>query len=387
MLELKAYNKTKDQKQSSKPDKPAMPELLRIDKAEEKQAKNTCNIKLSNKDLYNLTRQLANLLKAGMEIPIALEILAAQTNKPQLKEIIELFYREVNAGKSLADAMKLCPGTFSDMFVNVVYSAQSGGELDKSLEYLADMLEKRNKISTQVNRALAYPALMLSVSIVVIMFLMTTVIPNISELFLETGRELPALTKSLMLISHIMEISIPYIMAGAVLAYFVVRVHLKKSENKKQIDQKILSVPYIGKYILDIETARLCRSLCAMLKGGLTIVDSMELAYGAVKNTYIKESINNIANGLTKGLSVEESFRKYGIFQPMVHHAIAIGESTGELEKQLASISSILDEEIDNKTNYLTTMMEPAIMLIMGTLTGYIVAAMLLPIFEINSTF
>ena len=387
MLELKTYNPEQKKLSNNHASKVIMPEIVRKDKKVSKPENDYYNAKLNNKELYNFTRQLANLLKAGMEIPVALEILASQTNKRHIKGIIELFLKEVNAGKSLADAMSLCPAAFSEMFVSVVYSAQTGGDLDKSLEYLADMLEKKNKISTQVNRALAYPALMLSVSITVIIFLMTTVIPNISNLFLETGRDLPFITKSLIFVSNAMQVSAPYLAGLLAIIFFAGKYYIRKSEVRAKLDKKLLDLPYIGNYLLEIETVRLCRSLCAMLKGGLTIVDSMELAKGAVSNRSIKESIVNIANGLTKGQSIEESFRKYGIFQPMVHHSIAIGESTGELEKQLASVSDMLDEEIDNKTSFLTTMMEPIIMLIMGLLTGYIVAAMLLPIFEINTTF
>ncbi len=386
MLELKSEQQNKKHKQNRQTVKPVMPEILHREETAEKQIVHNSRLCLKSKDLYNFTRQLSNLLKAGMEIPIALEILVTQTNKTQVKEIIMNFRNEVNSGRSLAEAMALYPGTFSEMFINVVYSAQTSGQLDKALEYLADMLEKRNKISSQVNRALAYPALMLSVSALVIMFLMTTVIPNISSLFMETGRELPFITKSLIFTSKALELTTPYIIVLAIVVFFGFRIFIKKPDNRIQTDKKILTIPYMGRYLLEIETVRLCRSLCAMLRGGLTIVDSMELAGGAIKNTYIKQSINSISKGLTKGYSVEESFRRYGVFQPMVHHAIAIGEATGQLEKQLTSISDILDEEIDHKTNIITTMMEPVIMLIMGLLTGYIVAAMLLPIFEINST-
>ena len=387
MLELKTKQLNSIHKHSKQTKKPAMPELLRKEKNTEIQIEHNDKICLKSKDLYNFTRQLSNLLKAGMEIPIALEILATQTNRIQVKRIIEDFRKEVNSGRSLADAMNLYPGTFSEMYINVVYSAQSGGELDKSLEYLAEMLEKRNKISDQVNRALAYPTLMISVSIMVVMFLMTTVIPNIAALFLESGRELPFITKSLIFFSNSLQLMTPYIIVLSIAVFFAFKVYIKNPKNRIQADKKILNIPYLGRYLLEIETVRMCRSLCAMLRGGLTIVDSMDLASGAVKNSYMKLSINSISKGLTKGYSIEESFRRYGIFQPMVHHAIAIGESTGQLEKQLTSISDILDDEIDNKTNLITTMMEPIIMLIMGLLTGYIVAAMLLPIFEINSTF
>ncbi len=342
-------------------------------------------IKASRNDVYMFTRQLSNLLKAGMEIPVALEILAGQSSRAGMQRLIKVIGREVNAGRSLAEAIGDYPEIFSDMYINVVYSAQSGGELDKALHYIADLLERRNKLQSQVNRALAYPALMLVVSILVIVFLLTTVIPNITALFLETGKELPLVTRSLILLSNMAQAAAPATVLIIVSGFFGLNYYLRNKVRRQKWDKMKLSLPFVGKFLLQIETSRLCRSLCAMLRGGLNIIESLELASAIMQNKHIQVSVRKISEGINKGMSLEESFRKNGVFQPMIHHAIAIGESTGELEKQLASMAEIVDEEINNTTAFLTSMMEPVIMLTMGLMTGYIVAALLLPIFEINS--
>ena len=340
---------------------------------------------INHNDIYMFTRQLANLLKAGMEIPVALEILGDQTSRSGMRSLIKQIAKSVNEGKSLADAICLYPDIFSDMYINVVHSAQNGGELDMALQYIADLLERRKQLKSQINRALAYPVLIIAVSIMVIIFLLSAVIPNISNLFLETGRQLPFITRSLIFVSNMTGIILPFAFAAIAVAYVYLKYYLRSYVNQQRWDHRKLKMPLVGKFLLQAETSRLCRSLCAMLKGGLSIVESLRLATGTVNNKYIRESIRKITDGLNKGMSVEESFRKYGHFQPMIHHAIAIGESTGELEKQLSSMADIIDEEINNTTTLLTTMLEPVIMLVMGVVTGYIVAAMLLPIFEINN--
>lgn len=342
-------------------------------------------LKVSRNDVYVFTRQLSNLLKAGMEIPVALEILAGQTSRVAMQKLIRAILTDVNAGKSLAETISAYPNIFNNMYINVVYSAQTGGDLDKALQYIADLLERRNKLQSQVNRTLAYPCLMLVVSILVIIFLLTTVIPNITSLFLETGRELPMVTRSLIFLSKMTQIAAPYLLLTIASGLFALSYYLRKQANRQKWDKMKLNMPLIGPFLLKIETSRLCRSLCAMLRGGLNIVDSLELATAIMQNRYVQLSVINITEGINKGMSLEESFRRNGVFPPMIHHAIAIGESTGQLEKQLASMADIVDEDLNNTTSFLTSMMEPVIMLAMGVITGYIVAALLLPIFEINS--
>ncbi|MBN2841591.1 MAG: type II secretion system F family protein [Sedimentisphaerales bacterium] len=343
------------------------------------------NSHISANDIYMFTRQLANLLKAGMEIPVALEILIGQTDKMNLKLLLSEIYEQVNAGKSLAEAMGKHIDIFGDMYINIIFSAQSGGELDTAMLYMADLLEKRNKLKSQVLRAMAYPTVLLIISVLVITFLLTVVIPNITAMFIETGTELPLITSSLIYLSRGMQHILPYLLAIGILTYLYCQYYLRKPHNRLKWDKKKINLPVYGHFILEVETSRLCLSLCAMLKGGLNIVDSITLATGIIQNCYIRNSLERITEGLNKGMSVEESFRKYGIFPPMIHHAIAIGESTGQLEKQLATMAEILDEEINRTTQTITSMLEPVMMLFMGLVTGYIVAALLLPIFEINN--
>ncbi len=340
---------------------------------------------ISTNDIYMFTRQFANLLKAGMEIPVALEILISQTDKLSLKALLNEIYEQVNSGKSLAEAMNKHIDVFGDMYINIIFSAQSGGELDVAMVYMADLLEKRNKLKNQVLRAMAYPTLLLVISVLVITFLLTVVIPNISAMFIETGTKLPLITSSLIYLSRGMQYALPYLSATGIVIYMYCRIYLRKPRNRIKWDRKKINLPVYGHFILEVETSRLCLSLCAMLKGGLNIVDSLTLANGIIKNCYIRNSLERITEGLNKGMSVEESFRKYGIFPPMIHHAIAIGESTGQLEKQLATMAEILDEDINRTTQTITSMLEPVMMLFMGLVTGYIVAALLLPIFEINN--
>ena len=343
--------------------------------------------RIKSLELRTTTRQLATLLQAGLPLAPALAALVEQLDHSPLASVMQNIYEQVSAGASLADALQNYQPVFSPLYINMVQAGEASGALAEVLMQLAQLLEKRQRLIGKVKAAMAYPILMTAVAAGVIVFLMAFVIPNIADIFLDMNRTLPAPTVilisfSLFIKTHFIAISI-FAGAGAALA----GSYVKSKKGKFHWDRAKLKLPICGDLIMKVEITRLTRTLGVMLKSGITILDALEIARGVVQNSYITSHFKQINDNITKGNPIADSLKATGLFPPIIHHTIAIGEMSGNLDEQLMNIADIYDEEIDTLTRSLTTLIEPIILIIMGLVVGFIVLALLLPIFEINQMF
>jgi len=349
------------------------------------------NIRVKPKDLCITTRQLATLLRAGMPLVPALMALAEQlqqqgksTHANPMAQIIQHLADQVNAGASLADALQEYPSTFSNLFINMVRAGQTSGTLEEVLIKLADMLEKRARLTAKIRAALAYPALMAVVAVAVIAFLMAFVVPGISKIFIDMNRQLPWPTTLLISISTFFRAYLVVIAIAVCVFIFAVVTYLKIETGKMKWDQLKLKLPLIGDLFLKIETVRMTRTLGIMLSSGIPILDALKIVKGVIQNSFIAASLDNIKEDIGRGHSTAGAIKQTGLFPPIMYHTIAIGEMSGNMEEQLINIADAYDDEIDTMTCSLTSLIEPIILLLMGLVVGFIVLAMLLPIFEIN---
>ncbi len=352
---------------------------------------------VSTKELCRMTRQLSTLLHAGMPLVPALTALVEQLQCPTnaraqsrsrpkrpLAAIVEEIRNDVNEGGSLAQALHKHPGLFSPLFVSMVSAGESSGALEEVLARIADILEKRVQLVDKVKAALAYPVMMVFVATGVVVFLLSYVVPGITRLFVEMNRELPWPTKFLIAASGFTRayfIVILGILCAGVIALAVLH---KSQQYKARLDRLILRLPLFGPLLFRLELARLTRTLGALMKSGLPVITAMEITQRVVQNSLIAKAMNDIKDSVQKGDNIADAVRTTGLFPPVVYHLIATGQMSGNIEDGLIEIAEMYDGEVQAAVRTLTSLLEPVILLVMGAVVGFIVMAILLPVFEIN---
>ena len=347
--------------------------------------------RIKTRDVCVSTRQLATLLFAGMPLVPALTALVVQlrateknTRKSSLAAVFQQITDRVNAGDSLADALRRYPAIFSNLFVNMVRAGQASGTLEEILVKQAEMLEKRAQLTARLKAALAYPVLMTASAVGVVWFLMAFVVPGIVNIFLEMNHTLPWPTRLLIMLSSFLT---DYaLVIGLVLCVSIMctAAYLKTKNGKNRWDRLKLKFPWLGELLIKVEIIRFARTLSVMLSSGIPILEAIKIVRGVVQNSFIAESLNAVRDDIGSGHSIAHAIRQTGLFPPIMVHTIAIGEMSGNVEQQFANLADGYDEEIKIMVQSLTALIEPVILLFMGLIVGFIVLAILLPIFEIN---
>lgn len=351
----------------------------------------------STRDLSRLARQLSTLLHAGMPLVPALSALVEQMQgTPQnrgvrwgysadpLAPIVARVRDDVNAGSSLAEALGKHPGLFSPLFVNMVAAGETSGALEAVLARLADILEKRVQLTGKVKAAVAYPAMMAVVAVGVVMFLLSFVVPSISELFVKMNQELPLPTRVLIGISSFARSHVVLILV-AVGGMVVALVGLARTQDGRRWTDRIkLRLPLFGPLFFKLEVARLTRTLGTLMNSGIPVITAMEISQKISQNHVMTEATEHIKEGVHRGETIANAVRATGLFPPVVFHVIQTGQMTGTVEDGLLNIAEMYDGEVEATVRTLTALLEPMILLLMGGVVGFIVLAILLPIFEIN---
>ncbi len=356
--------------------------------------------RVRTRDLCILARQLATLLRAGMPlVPALLALVEQLRGEPKrglmrlgsqgdtLAEIMQQVADNVNAGSSLADALKKHPSVFSNLFVNMVAAGEMSGTLENVLLRLAEMLEKRINLTGKVKSAIAYPAMMVVVAIGVVIFLLSFVVPSITEIFLEMNRALPWPTRLLISTSAFMKTYLLLIAIIVCAGFCGIRFWLRTKEGRLFVDRWKLKLPVFGRLFLKLEIARLTRTLGVLLTSGIPVLRALGSAKEVVKNSFIADALDSVKDLVSRGDNIAIAIRKTGLFPPIVFHIIATGQISGSIEAALIDIADMYDGEVDKDAKTLVSLLEPAILIIMGAIIGFIVMAVLLPIFEINQAF
>ena len=340
--------------------------------------------RIKQRDITTATWQLATLLHAGIPLVPALSALVEQLSGQPLAKVFESVKNEVSEGKSLADVLERHPKVFSEIYVSMVRAGEATGTLENVLLRLAEMSEKRNKLTNKVKSAMVYPLFMAIVGTAVVVFIFMFIIPSITKLFLEMNRALPLPTLMLIKVSNFIQDYCLLILIGvSVILSFLVLI-FRNAVGRRMWDRYILKVPLFGSLILKISIARFSRTLAVLLSSGLSIVESLNLSQRVIGNSVISDVIENAKSAISHGQSIAQSFRKKEIFPPIVIHMIAAGEKSGGIEEGLLNVADAFDNEVDSAVKALTSLLEPIMILILGAIVGFIVLSILLPIFDIN---
>jgi general secretion pathway protein F len=349
------------------------------------------------KDVCRIARQLATLLRAGMPLVPALSALLEQLQgsserkvmhlgrqENPLAEVMKEVYVNVNAGSTLSAALGRHPDVFSNVFVNMVAAGETSGTLEEVFLRLAEMLEKRVHLTNKVKSAVAYPVMMSVVAVTVVVFLLSFVVPSIAQIFLEMERSLPLPTRLLISTSTFMKTYFVPIVIMVCAVIIGIGAWKRSKDGRMKWDRSKLKFPLFGKLFLKVETARLARTLGILLTSGIPVLGALEIVKGIVQNRFIAGALDSVKDRVGRGSDISEAVRKTGIFPPIVIHIMATGQMSGNIENGLMDIAQMYDDEVEMTAKTLTSLIEPVILLIMGAIIGFIVLAILLPIFEIN---
>ena len=341
--------------------------------------------RISGKEFAVFTRQLSSLLNAGVSLLKALEVLIRQTKNENLKAIIESLKNSVRDGMAFSEATKKHPKVFPDLYVGMIKAGEAGGVLDTALNRLADWLEKEEDLKRQVSSSLAYPVIMALVGIGTVLFLLGYVIPKFVVMFEDIGRTLPMPTRILIAISgHIRGWWFLYIIVIGVIVW-ALRRYIKTKDGKFLFDRFKLQIPVMGILLNKIIISRFTRTLGTLLENGVPLLLALGMARDTAGNEVLSKEIDNSYTKVEMGEGLASTLFKSQVFPPIVIDMIAVGEETGNLPDALSRISDTNDREIESGVKALTSLIEPVMILVMGSIVGFIVMAMLLPVFEMSA--
>ena len=342
-------------------------------------------LKIKDKDIVIMTRQLATLLEASTPIVEALNITAKQLKNKNLIYILYNLKEEIIQGKRLGSSMKKFPGVFSDTYISMVTAGDSSGNLDIVFTKLADYLEESASIKQKVISALTYPIVLIGFSIVVIISLLAFVLPQVVGQFIKGGAELPFITKFLIGISNnIIPILIIFTVLCAIIFYSY-KNYVRKIENKISFDQRVLNIPLLGNFILNSELERFSSTMELLLASGTNLDVALDECSKIFDNKFLSKIVVDAKNDVVEGKDFIVSLKNEGIFPDIFIQLISSGYRSGNLAKMFNKVSHFMKSEIENKRAIFLSLLEPVVIILMGGFIMLIVLAILIPIMQMNT--
>ncbi|HUR94821.1 MAG TPA: type II secretion system F family protein [Gemmatimonadales bacterium] len=338
--------------------------------------------RVKTRDVVIFTRQFATMINAGLPLVQSLNILASQTENKTLAEVTRAVVYDVESGNTLADAFSKHPKAFSSLYVNMVAAGEAGGILDTILLRLATFLEKNDALVRKVKGAMIYPGVIMGVAGGAITILLVFVIPTFQSMFASVNMELPLPTRVVIAMSDFL---IGYwwaIALGIGGMVFGIRSYYATAAGRLQIDSALLRAPVLGDIIRKSAVSRFTRTLGTLVSSGVSILEGLEITAKTAGNQVVHNAVMESRQSIAGGETIAAPLEKSKVFPPMVISMIAVGEQTGGLDEMLGKIADFYDEEVDVAVSALVSLMEPAMIVLLGVIVGGMVIAMYLPIFD-----
>lgn len=337
-------------------------------------------------DIALFTRQMATMLKAGVPLLQAFDIIGEGFDNPNMRKLVDEVKQEVAAGNSFAAALRKCPQYFDELYCNLVDAGEQAGALDTLLDRVATYKEKSEALKAKIKKAMTYPAAVVLVAAVVTGILLVKVVPQFESVFSGLGAQLPAFTLMVIGLSEIMQQWWWVMLGGLVGTFFGVKYTLRRSERFRDWrDKWLLKLPLIGTLLYKSAVARYARTLSTTFAAGVPLVEALDSVSGATGNVVFKRAVLRIKQEVSTGMQLNFSMRASGVFPNLAVQMTAIGEESGALDDMLDKVASFYEAEVDNLVDNLTSLMEPFIMVVLGVVVGGLVVAMYLPIFQLGS--
>ena len=340
--------------------------------------------RITSADRTVLTRQLSNLLGAGLTVVRALTVLIDNTDNPRVRDILVRVREDVQTGSAFSDTLANFPEMFDTLYVSLVRAGEASGNLEGVLERLADYQEQQSQQWAAIRSAMAYPMLLISVGSAAVLFLVTFLIPRFVVIFESLGQALPAPTRAILAISTFLAHYWWGVLGGIAVVLLLFRWYIRTPSGSLAFDSVKIKPPVIGPLSLKIAASRFAHTMGTLLRGGVPILDALETVQGAIGNRMMSEALNEVRDSVREGESIADPLRRTKAFPSLIVNMIAVGEETGDVDNILQRVAHSYDIEIQNTVRQLISLLEPVIILVMGVIVGSVIISMLLPIFDLN---
>ena len=342
--------------------------------------------KVKPADIALFVRQMATMMRAGVPLVQAFDIVADGVDKAKLKELINTVRQDVAGGNSFAAAIRKHPDQFDELFCNLVDAGEQSGALETMLDRIATYKEKTESLKAKVRKAMTYPIAVLVVAFIVSGILLIKVVPQFEQVFIGFGAELPAFTQMVIGFSEFAQAYWWIIVMGLVgIGFFYSEIHKRSEGFRRAQDRLVLKLPVAGDIIEKSSVARYARTLSTTFAAGVPLVEALNSVAGSTGNSVYVDAVYRIRDDVSTGQQLNFSMRNTGVFPNMVNQMVAIGEEAGALDDMLDKSATYFEEQVDNAVDNLTSLMEPIIMSVLGILVGGLIIAMYLPIFQLGA--
>lgn len=337
------------------------------------------------KERATFTRQLATMIKAGLPVLRALEVLARQQPIGPQRAAIETLAETIRSGGTLSDGLAQFPRQYDRLYVNMVKAGEAGGALDVVLLRLAEFLEKSQKIRGRVKAAMTYPLIIMAVAVAVVGALVVFVVPRFESIFASMlkGQSLPVLTRAVLAVSEVAQSHLLLALIGVAGVFAVSRWAIRTPKGERGIDRLTLLVPVLGDLVLKTAVARFTRTLGTLLGSGVQILEALQITRDTAGNVHVAEAVDAVRMRVKAGEGIARPLEETAVFPGMVSSMIEVGEETGQLPEMLERVADTYEDEVDNAVAALTSILEPIMIVFMAVVVGTIVVALFLPLVSI----
>ena len=341
--------------------------------------------RISGKEITVFTRQLATMVGAGLPLARALEVLTLQTSNPRFREVLSTILRDVQSGVSLSSSFEKHEGVFPRVYISLIRAGEASGSLDKIMLRLADNQEKNQEFKARTKGALIYPTIVVVGMIGVFFMMMTFVIPKLTDMYKDLGADLPLPTKILMAISGLFVRFWWGIILLAILGVFAFLRFRQTDYGRRAVARFSLRLPIVGPITTQSQLAELSRTLGLLIGSGVPILTALDVSKGALGNVLFRESIEKASISVEKGAPLSTALKSDPLFPPLVGRMVEVGEETGKMDELLFKISKFFESAVDQSVKNLSTALEPIIIVLLGLMVGFLILAIILPIYSLTS--
>ncbi len=341
-------------------------------------------VRISLTDKLMLTRNLSVMVSSGLTISRAIKNISLQTKKKRFTLILEDIFNDVQGGKTLADGLAKYPGIFNDLFVNMIRVGESSGNLEEVLDILATQLEKEHELMSKIKGAMTYPAVILIAMIGIAILMLTYILPKLTGVFTDMHVELPATTRFIIAISDALKKHSFAVAAGFIMTAFFSKIFLATSVGKKTIGFFAINLPVIKNIVKKVNCARFARIYSSLLKSGISAVEALRIISRTLTNYYYKNAISDGVASIQKGINLSDIIAENPkIFPVLVSQMIRVGEETGKTETVLLKLAEFYEEEVSQFSKNISSIIEPFLMILIGSAVGFFAISMLQPMYSI----
>jgi type IV pilus assembly protein PilC len=335
------------------------------------------------KEISVFSRQFATMIGSGLTLMRSLSILSIQTSNQHFATIIDQIRNDIESGSSLSQALSRHPKQFNRLYISMIRAGETSGNLDKTLADLATTIEKQVELRGKIRSALTYPIVVLTLVLGILMAMLLFIVPVFKKMYADLGGKLPPATRVLITLSNIAIHAMPLVIIAVIGLVYGYRRWVRTAAGKAARDRLVLRVPIFGGLVRKSAMARFASTLSTLLKSGVPVLESLEITADSVSNAVVADGVHAISEGAKRGEPLTRPLQSHPVFPPMVTQMMAVGEETGALDSLLQKVADFFEAEVERTVDSLTSMLEPLLIVVLGSAVGAMVISLYLPMFDI----